>query len=108
MYSPTRRDLLAGSALLFARRMSALPLADLKLGITTDEIDDDVLTAVKFLKQYNLRWAEVRNIWGKYNTELPMEKIRDTAAIFERHGFGATAIVGRIAERVPRPTLKVT
>ena len=39
MYSPTRRDLLAGSAILLAHRLRALPLADIKLGITTDEID---------------------------------------------------------------------
>ncbi|HXK01009.1 MAG TPA: hypothetical protein VMS37_01325 [Verrucomicrobiae bacterium] len=46
MFSPTRRQLLAApAAALLARRLRALPLADLKLGITTDEIDDDVLTA---------------------------------------------------------------
>jgi hypothetical protein len=87
MYSPTRRDLLAGSALLFARRLGALPLADLKLGITTDEIDDDVLTAAKFLQQYNLHWAEIRNIWGPYNTAQPMEKIREAAKILDDHGI---------------------
>src|SRR5258707_11249449 len=86
MYSPTRRDLLAGSALLFARRLGALPLADLKLGITTDEIDDDVLTAAKFLQQYNLHWAEIRNIWGPYNTAQPMEKIREAGKILDEHG----------------------
>ena len=87
MYSPTRRDLLAGSALLFARRLSALPLADLKLGITTDEIDDDVLTAAKFLQQYNLHWAEIRNIWGPYNTAQPMDKIREAGKILDDHGI---------------------
>ena len=52
MTSPTRRDLLAASALLLTSRLRALPLADLKLGITTDEIDDDVLTAAN-LEQHN-------------------------------------------------------
>jgi sugar phosphate isomerase/epimerase len=72
---------------MLASRLRALPLAEIKLGITTDEIDDDVLTAVKFLKQYGLRWAEVRNIWGRYNTEQPMEKVREARGIFDEHGI---------------------
>src|SRR4051794_9954424 len=87
MYSPTRRDLLAGSALLFARGLRALPLADLKLGITTDEIDPDVAVAAKYLKEHNLHWAEVRNIWGPYNTSQPMEKIREAMKILDENGI---------------------
>jgi L-ribulose-5-phosphate 3-epimerase len=102
MHSPTRRDLLAGSALLLARRLGALPLADLKLGITTDEIDDDVLTAAKFLQQYNLHWAEVRNIWGPYNTAQPMEKIREAAKILDDHGI-RVSIEGTGFFKIPLP-----
>jgi L-ribulose-5-phosphate 3-epimerase len=102
MYSPTRRDLLAGSALLLARRLRALPLADLKLGITTDEITDDVLTAAKFLQQYNLHWAEVRNIWGKYNTAQPMEKVREAGKILDDHGV-RVSIEGTGFFKVPLP-----
>jgi sugar phosphate isomerase/epimerase len=87
MYSPTRRDLLGASALLFARRLRALPLASLKLGIMTDEITEDVLTAAKFLQQYNLHWAEVRNIWGSYNTAQPMEKIGEARKILDGCGI---------------------
>lgn len=71
----------------FARRLEALPLADIKLGITSDEIDDDVLSAAKFLADHGLKWAEVRNIWGKYNTEQPLEKVREARAIFDEHGI---------------------
>ena len=102
MYSPTRRDLLAGSALLFARRLSALPLADLKLGITTDEIDDDVLTAAKFLQHYNLHWAEIRNIWGPYNTAQPMDKIREAGKILDDHGI-RVSIEGTGFFKIPLP-----
>ncbi|MDE3164775.1 MAG: hypothetical protein KGN36_03140, partial [Acidobacteriota bacterium] len=84
----TRRDLLAAaSAAVLARRLSALPLADIKLGITTDEIDDDVLTAAKFLQQNHLKWAEIRNIWGPYNTSQPIEKIREAKRILDEHGI---------------------
>src|SRR4051794_4706775 len=67
MHLHTRRELLAGSTLaLLARRLGALPLSQIKLGVTTDEIDDDVLTAAKYLHEHGLQWAEVRNIWGPY------------------------------------------
>jgi L-ribulose-5-phosphate 3-epimerase len=83
----TRREALATSALaLFARRLSALPLADIKLGITSDEIDDDVQAAAKFLADNNLKWAEVRNIWRRYNTEQPVERVREARSIFDEHG----------------------
>ncbi len=88
MTRSTRRDWLAGSALaLLARPLAALPLSEIKLGITTDEIDDDVLTAAKFLRQHNLKWAEVRNIWGPYNTSQPVERVREAARIFDENGI---------------------
>jgi L-ribulose-5-phosphate 3-epimerase len=87
MIRPTRRELLASSVLILtARRSSALPLNQFPLGITTDEIDDDVLAAAKFLREHNLKWAEVRNIWGPYNTAQPVEKVREAAKIFDEQG----------------------
>jgi len=102
MYSPTRRDLLAASALLFTRRLRALPLAEIKLGITTDEIDDDVLTAATFLQKNNLHWAEVRNIWGPYNTSQPMEKVREANKILDDHGV-KVSIEGTGFFKIPLP-----
>jgi sugar phosphate isomerase/epimerase len=88
MIRTTRRELLAGSALaLTAGRLRALPLAKIKLGITTDEIDDDVLAAAKFLHDHGLEWGEVRNFWGPYNTAQPVEKVREAARIFDENGI---------------------
>ena len=88
MRSITRRDLFAGAALgLSLSRLRALPLAQIKLGITSDEIDEDVLTAAKFLGEHGLHWTEVRNVWGKYNTAQPAEKIKEARAIFDEHGI---------------------
>src|SRR5689334_5451877 len=70
MLRSTRREFVA--AALLASRLRALPLAEIKLGVTTDEIDDDVSTAARFLHDHGLHWAEVRNIWGPYNTSQPM------------------------------------
>jgi sugar phosphate isomerase/epimerase len=103
MFLPNRRQFLAAPALAaFASRLRALPLADLKLGITTDEIDDDVATAAKFLQQYNLHWAEVRNIWGPYNTSQPLEKIREANRILDEHGI-KVSIEGTGFFKIPLP-----
>ena len=103
MSNHSRREWMRGAGLaLLAARLRALPLAQIKLGVTTDEIDDDVLTAVKFLREYGLGWAEVRNIWGKYNTEQPMEKIREARGIFDQNGI-KVSIDSTAFFRIPLP-----
>ena len=93
---------MAGSALLLVRRLRALPLNDIKLGITTDEIDPDVAVAAEFLRKYDLRWAEIRNIWGPYNTAQPMEKVREAAKILDGHGI-RVSIEGTGFFKIPLP-----
>jgi L-ribulose-5-phosphate 3-epimerase len=84
----TRREWLAAAAMAgMARRLQGLQLAELKLGITTDEIDDDVLGAAQFLERFGLKWAEVRNLWGAYNTEQPMERIGQARDILDAYGI---------------------
>jgi sugar phosphate isomerase/epimerase len=103
MIRPSRREWFAGAAAaVFASRLRALPLADIKLGITTDEIDDDVLTAARFLREHGLKWAEVRNIWGPYNTAQPMEKVREAMTILDNHGV-RVSIEGTGFFKVPLP-----
>jgi sugar phosphate isomerase/epimerase len=60
--------------------------------VTSDEIDDDIAIAVKVLREFNLGWAEIRNIWGKYNTEQPVEKIREARRIMDEHGVKLSAL----------------
>ena len=99
----TRRELLAAASLAaFARRLGALPLDRIKLGITTDEIDDDVTVAAEFLQKYNLHWAEIRNIWGPYNTAQPIEKVREANRILDAHGV-KVSIEGTGFFKIPLP-----
>ncbi len=99
----TRRELLAAASLAAcARSLRALPLADIKLGITTDEIDDDVLVAAKFLQANHLKWAEIRNIWGPYNTAQPIEKVREANKILDEHGI-KVSIEGTGFFKIPLP-----
>ena len=90
----SRRNLLLTSMLgPFIGRLSALELSKIRLGVTTDEIDEDAVTAVKFLREFNLGWAEVRNVWGKYNTAQPVEKIQELRKIFDEYQI-RTSVLG--------------
>lgn len=103
MNRPTRREVFAiSAATLLARRLRALPLERIKLGITTDEIEDDVLGAARFLRDHGLKWAEVRNIWGPYNTSQPMEKVKEAARIFDENGI-RVSIEGTGFFKIPLP-----
>ena len=77
MKSMTRRSLLSTAALGgLASRLPAAKLSAFKLGITTDEVDDDLAVAIEFIKRFGLKYAEIRGLWGKYNTSQPVEKVR--------------------------------
>ncbi|HKA00903.1 MAG TPA: sugar phosphate isomerase/epimerase [Candidatus Solibacter sp.] len=99
----TRRQILAVSALLpLCRRLPAAALSQVRLGVTTDEIDDDVLTAIRFLRRFGLSYAEVRNIWGKYNTVQPIEKVREALDLFREHGI-RISVLGTAFFKIPLP-----
>jgi sugar phosphate isomerase/epimerase len=100
----TRRQMIAtaASAAAGATLASALPLSNVSLGVTTDEIDDDPAVASRFLREFNLGWAEVRNVWGKYNTAQPLDKIRELRAIFDQHKI-RTSVLGTGFFKIPLP-----
>ena len=72
--------------------MKALPLSEIKLGVTSDEIDDDPKVAADFLKRFGLHYVEVRNLYGKYNTSQPVEKVREARAIFDAQGITTSVV----------------
>ncbi len=78
----SRRAILAASLGALAR---AVPLTDVHLGVSTDEIDEDPAVAGAFLERFHVRYAEVRNLWGKYNTDQPAAKIEEAKAAFAAH-----------------------
>ena len=96
----TRRQLLLATAI--ASRLSAMELSKLKLGVTSDEIDEDPLIAAKFLREFDLHYAEVRNVWGKYNTSQPLEKIKEARSIFDQNGV-KVSVLGTGFFKVPLP-----
>jgi len=100
----TRRRLLlsTATAVIPLSRALGVPLAQFPLGVTTDEIDEDALTAIRMLKEFHLGWAEVRNVWGKYNTAQPVEKIRELRTLFDEHGIKVNTL-GTGFFKVPLP-----
>lgn len=96
----TRREWLA--AMAASQVLEAAPELKRRLGVTTDEIDDDPVTAVRFLNEFGLAKAEVRSVWGKYNTIQPMEKIRELRGIFDQHKVTAS-VLGTAFFKIPLP-----
>ena len=73
-----------------------------RLAVTTDEIDNDLLTAIQFLRRFGLGYAEIRNVWGKYNTSQPAGKIHEARRMLDEHGI-KTAIVDTGFFKIPVP-----
>jgi L-ribulose-5-phosphate 3-epimerase len=97
----TRREFLAVAAAL-APLMKAVPLSSFPLGVTSDEIDEDLKTALTFLREFGLEYAEIRNLWGKYNTSQPIEKIREARALMDEYRV-RTSILSTGFFKVPLP-----
>src|SRR5260370_11810233 len=99
----TRRQALAAAAIAAGyTRLSAAPLSQVRLGVTTDEIDEDMLTAAKFLREFGLQYAEIRSIWGKYNTSQPVEKIEEARSVLEAQGI-KTSVLATAFFKIPLP-----
>lgn len=96
----TRREFLAAAAI--APLLRAVPLADFKLGVTTDEINEDLAAALRFLGEFDLKWAELRSIWGLYAEKQPIPKIKEAKALLDEHGIQAS-ILSTSFFKIPLP-----
>jgi sugar phosphate isomerase/epimerase len=99
----TRRQALAACALASGfSRLDAATLSQVRLGVTTDEIDEDVAAAARFLHEFGLHYAEVRSIWGEYNTSQPVSKIEEARKALEAQGV-KTSVLGTAFFKIPLP-----
>ncbi len=96
----TRRRFLAAAAL--SPLLSAVPLKDFKLGVTSDEIDEDLAAALRFLKEFGLQWAEIRSIWGMYGEKQPIAKIKEARSLMDEYGI-KTSILATSFFKIPLP-----
>jgi sugar phosphate isomerase/epimerase len=103
MTKTTRRQLLRlASFAAVARGVPAAALSEFKLGVTTDEISDDLIEAARFLGRFGLKYAEIRNLGGKYNTSQPVETIHDAKKLLDEHRI-ETCILDTGFFKVPLP-----
>ncbi len=100
----TRRAVLASLPALAVAARAADP-NKLKIAITTDEVDEDLSIALAFAKRFNLRWVEIRNLFGKYNTAQPADKIRQARKMLDDAGV-KLAIIDTGFFKIPPPDAK--
>ena len=106
----SRRQILTAAALspVFSQKMRAVPLADFKLGVTTDEIDEDLLTALRFLRSYDLKWAELRSVWGSYAEKQPLDKVKQMRALLDEYPTGGYITILESWRQLPDGQIEFT
>ena len=61
------------------------PPRQFKVAVISDGLSPDFETALKILKSYQVSWAEIRSVWGKYNTEATPERIRRLKELLDQY-----------------------
>jgi sugar phosphate isomerase/epimerase len=96
----SRRRFLAAAAL--APLLRAVPLGDFKLGVTTDEIDEDLATTLRFLRTYGLKWGEIRSVGGSYAEKQPLAKVKEMRGLLDEYQIKAS-ILSTSFFKIPLP-----
>jgi len=76
----------AASVCLGARNLTAGAGLMERLGVTSDEITADFEAALKFIREFGLRWVEVRNLGNSYVTESSLDECRKAKALLDKYG----------------------
>lgn len=100
-----RNFLVSNSAVLpwsLAARLRGAGRSKFRLAVTTDEIDEDLAVALAFLQRHGLQYCEIRKLWDRYNTALPLDKIRQARRMLEGVGI-RLAILDTAFFKVPLP-----
>jgi sugar phosphate isomerase/epimerase len=64
---------------------AASPPKQFKLAVISDGLSQDFETALKTLQSYQVKWVEVRSVWGKYNTEASPEQIGRVKQLLDQY-----------------------
>ncbi|MGH9327290.1 MAG: sugar phosphate isomerase/epimerase family protein [Terriglobia bacterium] len=63
-----------------------------KLGAISDGFSEDFEKALQIMKGYGLSWVEIRDVWGKYNTEATPAEIRRIKTLLDQHHFKCSVV----------------
>jgi sugar phosphate isomerase/epimerase len=67
-------------------------LKHFELGIITDEVHEDVETALEFVSQFGLGWVEIRNVWGQYVTDVGQNTISRLKKLLQIYGLRVSVV----------------
>ncbi|MGH9398007.1 MAG: sugar phosphate isomerase/epimerase family protein [Terriglobia bacterium] len=71
---------------------SARALNRFKLGAISDGFSQDFEKALQIMKGYGLSWVEIRDVWGKYNTEATPEEIGRVKRLLGQYSFKCSVV----------------
>jgi sugar phosphate isomerase/epimerase len=83
---------LLGSEFVGVTKPSSSPLRRFKLGAISDGFAQDFEEALKIMKGYGLRWVEIRNVWGIYNTEASSAQIARLKELLAKYEFKVSVV----------------
>jgi sugar phosphate isomerase/epimerase len=63
-----------------------------KLGAISDGFSTDFEEALKAIKGFGLDWVEIRNVYGKYNTEASPEEIKKIKGLLGQYGIHVSTV----------------
>ncbi len=68
------------------------PLSRFKLAAISDGFSEDFERALQIMKGYGLSWVEIRDVWGKYNTEITREEISRVKRLLDQYNFRCSVV----------------
>jgi sugar phosphate isomerase/epimerase len=68
------------------------PPSRFKVAAISDGFTQDFEQALQIMKGYGLSWVEIRNIWGKYNTEATPEEVRRVKSLLDQYHFKCSVV----------------
>ncbi|RRA50261.1 sugar phosphate isomerase/epimerase [Acidipila sp. EB88] len=97
MTSHSRRRFLqsaaGASAMLLAQRRSWAAASSFKVGVISDEISQDLDHACYVIaKEWNLRFVELREVWGKNLQTISDAQIAEARKVIAKYGLSVTDI----------------
>ncbi len=80
------------SGLTAGRKAYGAHLKHFNLGIITDEVHEDVETALEFASQFGLGWVEIRSIWGQPVTDAGENSINRLKKLLQIYGLRVSVV----------------
>jgi sugar phosphate isomerase/epimerase len=86
------RALFCGLASSVHAATAKSPLVPFKLGAITDSFSQDFEQALRIMQGFGLSWAEIRQVYGVYNTEASTAQIRRMKDLLDKYQVRVSVI----------------